>query len=517
MRHLALDFGTTNTVLATWDDVSDTPSLVYLPDLSIAAADQPPLVPSLVYVHDDGRLTSGFGVRALHLNERNNQQLFRNFKRSLIEITAPPPRFIAGRLWQDREIGEHFIRQIFAGLPESLGDIDQLVITVPVAAFQGYVTWLNGILDQEVRVVDESTAAALGYAITEPGALVLVFDFGGGTLDLSLVRLPDSRAQTGAALTRLLSGNANAYRATVVAKAGRTLGGSDVDQWLAQWVLDQLELTEAGDGYSALLTQCEQAKIALSSAESAVVMLGSQSITITRHDLVRLLEENGFFVGLRRAIDRVLVTARQQGIFKEDLHYVLMVGGMSLMPAVQDTLHDCFATAVVRAHKPFTAVAEGALQVARGFGVEDYLAHGFGLRHLDPVTGAHHFEEIIPMGTPYPLAKPVEVILGAAHDHQAQIELVIGEIDSDAVAMLEVHYHDGQAVFVAQSDSAPADVRLLNATQPTLLDLQPAGTPGPERIKAAFTVDDKRQLRVIVTDLQARKTLLRNRVVTTLH
>ena len=69
-----------------------------------------------------------------------------------------------------------------------------------------------------------------------------------------------------------------------------------------------------------------------------------------------------------------MYVARQRGIFKEDIRYVLLVGGTSLMPSVQRTLKQYFTDTAVRSDKPFTAVAEGALQVAAGFGLDDYLA-----------------------------------------------------------------------------------------------------------------------------------------------
>ena len=136
--------------------------------------------------------------------------------------------------------------------------------------------------------------------------------------------------------------------------------------------------------------------------------------------------------------------ARQRGIFKEDIHYVLMVGGTSLMPSVQRTLGQYFSEMALRADKPFTAVAEGALQVAAGYGLEDYLIHGYGLRHLDEQTQTQQYDEIIPVGNPFPSPQPVEVVLGAAHEKQAAIEFVIGEIDSDAVSMIEVQYQGGR-------------------------------------------------------------------------
>lgn len=408
-------------------------------------------------------------------------------------------------------------------------DIEQLVLTAPVASFEGYLAWLSeameGYAPESLRIVDESTAAALGYAVTEPGALVLVLDFGGGTLDLSLVQLPESREKTGGFLQWLRRGSAGQHAARVIAKAGRALGGSDVDHWLLAETLRRAGLSsqDLGADYTALITRCEEAKIALSTEESAVVEFTvagqAHAVTWTRAELEALLEANGFFAALRRVVDKVVHVAHQRGIFKEDVRYVLLVGGVSLMPSVQRTLREYFDETAVRADKPFTAIAEGALQVAAGFGVEDYLVHSYGLRHLDPATGRHQYDEIIPMGSRFPLKEPVEVLLGAAHADQREVEFVVGEIDTDAVSMIELQYEGGQAVFVAQADRSAQRIVPVNAETAAdcLARLVPPGTPGEDRLKASFTVDQDRRLRLTVVDLHTKKELLRDVVVATLR
>ena len=211
--------------------------------------------------------------------------------------------------------------------------------------------------------------------------------------------------------------------------------------------------------------------------------------------------------------------ARQRGIFKEDIHYVLLVGGTSLMPSVQRALARYYSDMAVRADKPFTAVAEGALQVAAGYGLEDYLIHSYGLRHFDPETSQHDYDEIIPMGSPYPTEHPVEVMLGAAHDNQESIEFVIGEIDTEAVSMVEVKYEDGQAVFVAQAADSEQQIVTLNEAEALniLARLDPSGVPGEDRIRAEFSIDDRRRLCVTVVDIQTNTLLLENAVVATLR
>ncbi len=523
---LAIDFGTTNSVVARWN--GGEPEIVGLPGLSTPAQDSyPPVVPSLLYVQDgrSGQATTGQAVRDNRLDRQRDNRLFRNFKRGIIGAVtpAPPPRRIDGVDWGDHDAGRKFMRSLLDAIPGK-AEIEQLALTAPITAFEGYLTWLNDLVTDfppdTIHIVDESTAAALGYAVTEPGAVVLVFDFGGGTLDLSLVQLPEKQA--GGLLHRLLRSNASHHTARVIAKAGRVIGGSDIDQWLLGDVLKRagLSVQELDSDYTALLTLCEQAKIVLSSADATTVTFEAagqvHNVPLTRADLEMLLEENGFYTALRRVVDKVMHVAHQRGIFKEDITHVLMVGGTSLMPSVQATLRQYFSAMSVRADKPFTAIAEGALQVAAGFGLDDYLAHSYGIRHLDPQTGAHRYDEIIPMGKRYPFDKPVEVVLGAAHQRQTAVEFVIGEIDGDAVSMVEVQYENGQAVFVAQADHSVEQIIPLNETNATQARLKPAGRPGEDRLKCEFTVDSRRQLRLTVADLKTGKRLIQDCVVVTL-
>ncbi|MBC8099349.1 MAG: Hsp70 family protein [Armatimonadetes bacterium] len=520
---LAIDFGTTNTVIARWDDGVQT---VTLPSLSTVLDGAQALVPSLVYVRD-GRTSEvviGQAVRQQGLDAAHDNRLFRNFKRGIVSLPAPEPRVIDGIDWGDRAVGETFLRVLLNALPK--GQVEQLVLTAPVAAFERYLSWLNGVMGDlaanQVYIVDESTAAALGYAVTEPGAPVLVFDFGGGTLDLSLVQLPESRELTGGILSRLRRGNTARNTARVIAKAGRVIGGSDIDQWLLAWALDRLNLTpdDLGDHYTSLLTSCERAKITLSTQPAAVITVEigdkPQHLPITRTKLEALLSAHGFYDTLRHIVDKVMHVAHRSGIFKEDVKHVLLVGGVSLIPSVQATLKAYFGDAAVRADKPFTAVAEGALLVAAGYGLDDYLSQSYGLRYLDPDTRQPRYDEIMPMGSRYPTVKPVEVELGAAHAGQAAVEFVIGEISTESGGMLEVNYEGGQTVFVAQADTAGERVTPLNADSAIHVQLNPLGTLGEPRLRARFTVDSQRRLRVSITDLKTRRTLLTDSVIATL-
>lgn len=541
-RKIAIDFGTTNSVVAAWDAASGATSLVIpnLSAISLSGAPAQPGVPSLLYVQDGQapQVLAGYQVVAHGLDHQKDNRLFRNFKRGLLAQPAPDPRLIDGVHWSDMDAGRHFLYALLKALPYAPEEIEQLIITVPVAAFDNYVAWLNRVMQEQLlprstRVVDESTAAALGYSITEPGALVLVIDFGGGSLDLSLVQLPESRSQTGSFLGQILKRGPARSAARVIAKAGLSLGGSDIDQWLLAEALRRLGLAPAGLGadFPALLTACEQAKIALSSQPAAGLHFtaGEQAyhLNLQREDLEALLEAHGFYAALRQAMGRVLYTAHRQGIYKEDVRHVLLVGGVSLIPSVQETVRHYFGAPVVgaslavapqvgapqvRVDKPFTAVVEGALQLVAGFGVDDYLLHSYGLRYLDPSTGQIAYDEIIPQGSRYPTPKPVELTLAAAHHGQSGVDFLLAEISTDAVAQIEVEYENGQPVFVAQPDREQQEVTLLNPAG-LRVPLCPPVTPGTDRLVARFWVDDQRRFCLSVSDLQTGATLVENQVL----
>jgi molecular chaperone DnaK (HSP70)/HEAT repeat protein len=534
---LAIDFGTTNSVIARWDESTRQGQSLEVPGLSAAGGSGVFLVPSLLYVRDarSDDILLGQQVRDECLDREPGNRLFRNFKRSIGAESLLESRLIDGVPWTDEQAGQRFLRCLLDALPYPTDEIEQLVITVPVAAFDGYSAWLRRSIQhlpaERVRIVDESSAAALGYAVTEPGAVVLVIDFGGGTLDLSLVRLPESREKTGKVLfagVKELDGE----KAQVIAKAGVALGGSDIDQWILQEMLqrENLSLEALGADYPGLLSACERAKIELSNVESAKIEFAHIHQVLSRVELEALMDEKGFYKALKQVLEKVLGLAHQKGVYREDIRHVLMVGGTALIPSVQQTIDGFFRAITsrqrkaitqmpawpastwtventsIRVDKPFTAVAEGALLIAAGVGLDDQLAHGYGLRYLN-ANGQQQFDEIIPMGSKLPLEKPVSMILSASHPGQDTIEFVIGQIDTGAVASLEVQYEAGQAVFVAQAGANAHKIVTLNAAQPLSVPLNPPGEPGRERLRANFHVDATRRLHLVVTDLKTRKKL----------
>jgi molecular chaperone DnaK (HSP70) len=147
MKHkLAIDFGTTNTVLARWNDKKDDSEIINLDGIGYKASDDlPHLVPSLVYINDgkSGAITCGQRVRVDGLNLKRDNRLFRNFKRGIVSSPAPEPRVIDDVSWADRDAGRVFIQKLIGVAPFAHDEIEQLVLTAPVASFEGYLAWLK--------------------------------------------------------------------------------------------------------------------------------------------------------------------------------------------------------------------------------------------------------------------------------------------------------------------------------------------------------------------------------------
>src|SRR3982750_1290440 len=102
---VAIDFGTTNSVVAVWNDETELAEVVQLSGLSSPVTpDTMPLIPSLLYVHDakSSHITMGQAVREQKLDSQQDNRLFRNFKRGIVATPSPAPRIIDGVQWADR-------------------------------------------------------------------------------------------------------------------------------------------------------------------------------------------------------------------------------------------------------------------------------------------------------------------------------------------------------------------------------------------------------------------------------
>jgi molecular chaperone DnaK (HSP70) len=525
---IAIDFGTSNTVIGRWNAATQQAETVTLPGLSLVGGMNPPLIPSLVYVEDGStnRVLLGQMVRDRGLDLQGDNRYFRGFKRG---IGAPIQGFLPeldGVSMTFERVGELFLTGIIKQLQQSLDVGESLVLTVPVDSFEIYRSWLCGVCAElpveQVRLIDEPTAAALGYGMTAAETL-LVVDFGGGTLDLSLVQLTKQVQQGKTPLGFLLkwgdksleSATQQPQLARVIAKAGQNLGGTDIDNWVAQELAQ-----EQGVSATSLITRlAEKLKIQLSLQTTATEVyfddrtFDSYEFNLTREKFEQILTAHQFFERLDESMTQVLQQARRQGIETNDINGVLLVGGSVQIPAVQTWILQYFEESKLRQSKPFEAIAHGALQLLQGIEVEDFLYHSYGVRYWDKRQNAHNWHPIIQSGQAYPLSAPVELTLGASRENQPNIELIIGELGA-TTGGTEV-YFDGDRLITRCLTGGVKDVKTLNDRDGSrsIAKLEPAGYPGTDRVKVKFNVDRDRQLRISVEDLLTNQILLADGIV----
>ncbi|MBD2342928.1 Hsp70 family protein [Anabaena subtropica] len=526
---IAIDFGTSNTVIARWNPVTQQPQTLTLPGLSIQQSLNPPLIPSLVYVEDanQAKILLGQQVRDRGLDLKGDTRFFRSFKRGIgADIQGFLPE-LDGQVVTFEQVGQWFLTEVIQQLAPLEGGLDSLVLTVPVDSFEIYRHWLGKVCQalpvEQVRMLDEPTAAALGYGLADQ-EILLVVDFGGGTLDLSLVQLNKSAQTNTKPVGFLLKwGNKSLAEdskqktktARVLAKAGQNLGGTDIDNWL----VDYFAKTQ-GLAVNSLTTRlAERVKIQLSSQNQASEVyfddenFESYELELNRDTLESILKEHGFFEQLDDAIANLLQQARRQGIELTDINAVLLVGGTVQLPAVQTWVKQYFQPEKIRCEKPFEAIAQGALQLSQGVEIKDFLYHSYGVRYWDRRNQRHSWHPIIKDGQGYPMSQPVELVLGASLENQPSIELILGELGAETGGT-EV-YFDGDRLITRRLDNGVTSVKPLNDKEGarTIAQLTPPGFPGSDRIKILFQVDEQRFLRITVEDLLTNNILLENQVV----
>jgi molecular chaperone DnaK (HSP70) len=453
-------------------------------------------------------------VRQARLGFAQPERLFQAFKRDLVAEYRPPARQLDNETYTAESISELFIKQLWQQVSSMQLQPQRVVFTVPVGAFELYLDWFQDLAQRlglpTVQMVDESTAAALGYAVKRPGSVVLVVDFGGGTLDLSLIRTSASQIQNPKSTIQ------NSLRAEVLAKSDAYIGGVDIDVWIVEHYLRQIgssreEVKEIG--WQNLLEVAERLKIKLSTAEAAKESwfddenFISHELQLSQADLTEVLEERQLLEQLRGALDEVLVIALSKGINKTNIEQVLLVGGSCQIPAVQQLIISYFGRQKVKLDKPFEAVAHGALALGQLVEVEDYLRHSYAIRLWEPYAKQYSYFSLFDKGVRYPCQRSEPLTLQVAIQGQKEIRLDIGEVAD--VSQAEVTY-DAQGRMTSSNLNQQTCFRSLSGTQNQVCvaHLEPPGETGVDRIEVNFEVNEQRVLLATVKDLLTGKVLV---------
>ena len=406
---IGIDLGTTNSVVA----VMEGGEVTVIPN-----AEGSRTTPSAVAWTKDGQLLVGQAAK---------RQAVLNPERTVLSIkrkmgTDHRVR-IDGKEYTPQQISAFILQKLRQEAENYLGEpVRKAVITCPAyfTDAQRQATKDAGTiagLDVQ-RIINEPTAAALAYGLDkqQEDQTIVVFDLGGGTFDVSVLEIGGGVFQ-------------------VKATAGNNhLGGDDFDERIVRWLLEEIRresgLDVSGDrmAMQRLKDAAEKAKIELSGLHETLISLPFVAVGPNGPvHLERTLTRSHFQQLTRDLVDALVPPVMQAlsdaRLSPSQVDRVLLVGGSTRMPAVQDKIREIFGKEPTKGVNPDEAVAVGAAiqgavlaEEVRGIVLVDVTPLSLGVETLGGI-----FTVLIPRNTPIPTSK--KQIFSTAADNQTQVEV----------------------------------------------------------------------------------------------
>ena len=350
---VGIDLGTTNSLVAIAENG--------IPRV-IPGIDGNALVPSVISFAENGEVLVGNAAKRKMVADSKNTifSIKRFMGKGIADVRDDLPLLpfqvasdsehvirvkVLGRDYTPPELSAFVLRELKRNAEAALGEeITNAVITVP-AYFndaQRQATKDAGRIAglDVLRIVNEPTAASLAYGLDRrKQGVIAVYDFGGGTFDISILRLNEG-------IFEVLSTSGDTH-----------LGGDDIDEQLIHLVMDELKSSPNPDAIPAIRSAVTQAKERLSQDDKAEINVDVLQYrrVITREEFNRLIEPT-----IERTLKPCKQALRDAGLKPDQVDEVVMVGGSTRIPLVRERVQALFGRVPHTELNPDEVVALGA-------------------------------------------------------------------------------------------------------------------------------------------------------------
>ena len=430
-RVIGIDLGTTNSAMAYYDGKdakiipnkegkNTTPSVVAFTDKGVLVGEP---AKRQAITNPERTIYSVKRIMGMMCNEPKAQEAKKHVQYKIVDKNGACAVEVDGKVYTPQEISAKILQKLKNDAEEFFGEeVTEAVITVPAyfndaqrKATQeaGKIAGLNVL-----RIINEPTAAALAYGLDKKGEeKVLVYDLGGGTFDVTVLEIGDGTFQ-------VLATDGNAF-----------LGGDDFDNRIVQWLIDEfkaetgIDLSQDKMALQRLKDAAEQAKKELSTKEETEINLPfiTADASGPKH-LVKKLTRAKFEAMIDDLLQETLThidnALNDAGLSKDEIDEIVMVGGSTRIPKVQQLVSDYFnGKKLNKSVNPDEVVALGAAiqaGVLKG-DVKDVLLLDVTPLSLGIETLGGVMTKIIEKGTTIPVKK--SQVFSTAEDNQTAVTI----------------------------------------------------------------------------------------------